>query len=102
MLGTEGFDWNVKDKNEDTPIMWTAKNNKMDKLKLLVQCSHVNLDLKDKSGDTVALWALKNNKIEIVKLLAKQSRLDMTAVDRDGNTLVKIARYSHLPITKFA
>ena len=70
----EQFNWNVVDKNGDSPLMITLKKNRPDMFDVLVNCPRVDLDVKDKNGDTAAMWALKNNNPEALKKIVESSR----------------------------
>ena len=79
LVEVEKADFNIRDANGDTPIMWTMKKNMMDRFNVLINCPRVNLNLKDNAGNTIALWALKTNKIETLKTILSKPGIDFNA-----------------------
>ena len=92
LVNVDAADFNVTDSKGDTPLMWTLKNNKMDRFNVLVNCPRVDLNSKDKQGDTVALWALKNNNFDALETILTKPGVDVTIEDSNGDTLKKIAK----------
>ena len=45
--------WNIPDKNGDTPILAAIKTNKMEIVRLLMNCPRVDLRTRDKNGSSL-------------------------------------------------
>ena len=43
-------EWNIKNSDGDTPIMYCLKTNKMEKFCLLLNCPRVDLNTRDRDG----------------------------------------------------
>ena len=78
-------DWNIPDKNGDTPILWCVKNNQIQKIKILLKCPRVDPNVKDLQGNTCALFALKNDKMEAFEMLIKNNRTEINVKDTEGS-----------------
>ena len=88
----EEANFNIVDENGDSHIMWTLKNNLLDRFHVLLNCPTVDLNIKDKDGNTIALWAIKNKKLELLKLILQKPEVDVTVEDSNGDTVTMIAR----------
>ena len=54
MTGVSAVDWNSKllsDCDSEPPLIYLLKRNKLEKYKVLVKCTNVDLSCKDKNGD---------------------------------------------------
>ena len=50
LSGDRRVDWNIKDSDGDTPVMYCLKNNKMEMARCLINTPAVDLDIADRDG----------------------------------------------------
>ena len=92
LVANERINFNVLDEDGNTPIMWTLKNQWMDRFNILVNCSRIDLNIQDRDGDSIALWALKNNNHGALKQLLTKPGLDVTLKDTFDDDLKTLAK----------
>ena len=63
LVGTDGVELNIKDKQNDTALMYCLKNDEDDIAKILVDAPGIVLNVMDKVGDTPLMYCLKKRKI---------------------------------------
>lgn len=80
-LLTGGVDPDCKDDNNQTPLLWAAKNGHKAIVKLLLDTKKVGVDLKDSTSRTPLSWAAMNGHEAIVKLLLDTRKVDVNSKD---------------------
>ena len=61
LSGDRRVDWNLKNSDGDTPVMYCLKNNKMEMARCLINTPGVDLDTVDREGkhlETIARFQL--------------------------------------------
>ena len=78
-----GYDWNVKDFNENTPLHCAVESSQVHAVQYLVSVS--NVDAENAFLESPIHLATKRGNMEILKLLIDK-KCDLNVVDRFGNT----------------
>ena len=86
----------MPDVNGDTPIMWCAKNKKIEKFKMLLQCSGFDLNVPQGMQDMIINALFEHKNIETMNLLT-ESKADANTT----NCVLSIAcMVGHLNVVK--
>ena len=94
-----GYDLNMQNGLNYTPLIYATKYNKIEIVKLLLNAG-VDLNKQNDDGDTPLIYATEYNKIEIVKLLLNTGAY-IDKQDNYGNTaLIWAAFYNNREIVE--
>lgn len=87
LLGKDGIDVNLADKNKDTPLHSVLKKDNIDinVLNALLGAEEIDVNIKDKLGEWIPLhWAAENGHKEVVEALLEKDGIDVNIGGKYG------------------
>ncbi|KAL4787644.1 hypothetical protein BJX76DRAFT_354123 [Aspergillus varians] len=86
----EGQSVNSYDENNNTPLLWAARNGHAELVEKLLKTPQIDKDSKDKECRGPLSWAAKNGHADIVQILLGEKAAADDA-DKDGHTPLSLA-----------
>ena len=84
-----GVDWNIKDKDGDSPMTWAVKTGCEDVLRILLTIPSINYNVRDESDRNLAQIAVESDKessLQCLELLCQDSRVNWNIRNSYGDT----------------
>ena len=88
---TNNIDWNMKDENGDSIIMWTIKNDQVERFEVLIECPAIDINAKDNDGNNLVMVAIQSDNLEAFRVLADSPQIDLDDTNKDGDSPLTLA-----------
>ena len=82
-------DWNIQDRDGDSPMTWAVKTGCEDVLRILLTIPSINYDIRDELNRNLAQIAVESDKessLQCLELLCQDSRVNWNIRNSYGDT----------------